>query len=161
MHSIIKGICLIAIVAVMGSCGRTTSDGAPTDDAPVAFTPYAIADSAQIKTYPDGLRLYVVEQGPGDYPTNGTKVDMHYQGRLDDGTIFDESFNRGKPFSFTIGSKKVIPGIEEAVKKLRLGSKAIAFVPPSLGYGDGKEELPPKIPANAHLTFHIHLIGTF
>lgn len=162
MRSIIKGIGFVTIALLLGSCGRSQDIGATTVPNAV-FAPFEVGDPSQIVTYPDGLRLYTVEQGVGDYATNGTTVYLHYGGLLEDGTVFDESYSRGEPFSFIIGSKKVIPGIEEAVKKMRLGSKAIAFVPPSLGYGDGKapNDLPPKIPANARLTFHIDLIGTF
>ncbi|MBL0016200.1 MAG: FKBP-type peptidyl-prolyl cis-trans isomerase [Bacteroidetes bacterium] len=77
------------------------------------------------------------------------------------------SYTRGTPLDFTIGSGKVIPGIESAARKLRLGTKAIVTIPPALGYGDGKDangkdvKLPPKIPANARLTFHIDLVGSF
>lgn len=163
MRLIIKGVAALAIMALLSGCGRDQDAKVDPNAEATVFEPYAITDTSKIVTFPDGLRLYIVEQGPGDYPTNGTAIQMHYGGLLDDGTIFDESYSRGKPFSFTLGSKKVIEGIEAAVKKMRYGSKAIAFVPPSMGYGDGKGEdgLPPKIPANARLTFHIDLIGTF
>jgi peptidylprolyl isomerase len=149
-------------LALVG-CGRSV---APTDEQPtaaVAFQPLAITDSSKIVTYPNGLQLYIAFQGPGDFPINGTHVQLHFSGRLEDGTIFDESYRRGKPLEFSLGSGSVIKGIEDAVKKMRLGSKAIAVIPPSLGYGDGKgkNELPPKIPANATLTFQLELIGTF
>jgi FKBP-type peptidyl-prolyl cis-trans isomerase len=146
-------------------CGRSAKQ--PSTLPTGAFEPYVIADSTQIKTYPDGIKIYVVKAGPGDVPQNGDHVKMNYHGMLDDGTVFDESYSRGEPLDFTIGSGKVIEGIESAVRKLRLGSKAIVTIPPALGYGDGKDangkdvKLPPKIPANARLTFHIDLIGSF
>jgi FKBP-type peptidyl-prolyl cis-trans isomerase len=154
---------LLMITLLHTGCGRkpdsTTHDGA----ASVAFKPYTIQDSSKIITYPDGLQIYVSKAGPGDYPANGTHVRMHYYGVLDDGTVFDESFSRDEPLQFNVGSNTMIDGIELAVRKLRLGSQAIVIVPPTLGYGDGKGKhpLPPKIPANARLTFHIDLIGSF
>lgn len=155
-------VALLLMGALLWSnCGKRGMANAEGD--PIPFTPYAIEDSTRLVTYPDGLKLYVVEHGPGDYPLPGDHVILHYQGRLQDGTVFDASYDRGEPFSFTIGAGKVIAGIESAMKQLRLGSKAIAVVPPSLGYGDGGErkELPPKIPANATLTFHLDLVGSF
>jgi FKBP-type peptidyl-prolyl cis-trans isomerase len=150
------------VLAGLGSgCGKKAIEK-PSADA-IQFKPYTIQDSSRIVTYPDGLKLYVVKGGSGDYPINGTNVRMHYYGTLDDGTVFDESYSRNEPLEFGMGSEKVIEGIELAVRKLRLGSQAIAIIPPSLGYGDGKgkQELPPKIPANARLTFHLDLIGSF
>lgn len=143
----------------VASCGRKEQ----VVNGPSNFTPYIIGDSSRITTYPDGMRIYVVEQGPGDFSQNGDKVLMHYQGRLDDGTIFDDSYSRGKPLEFAVGAGKVIQGIDLTARRLRLGTKAIAVIPPILGYGDGNGEskLPPKIPANATLTFHLHLVGSF
>jgi FKBP-type peptidyl-prolyl cis-trans isomerase len=142
------------------SCNRS---GSKEELAPVAFTPYIIADSSRITTYPNGLKLYIVKQGPGDYPQNGERVLLHYQGRLADGTVFDDSYTRGEPLEFYIGGERVIAGIEDAAQRLRFGTQAIAIIPPSLGYGDGKSAngLPPKIPANATLTFHLDMVGSF
>ena len=129
----------------------------------IPFKRYVLADSTRIVTYPDGLKLYIVKAGSGDYPANGDNVMMHYQGTLEDGSVFDDSYLRGEPLEFKVGAGRVIAGMESAAKKLRLGSKAILVVPPSLGYGDGtgKDKLPPKIPANATLTFHIEMVGSF
>jgi FKBP-type peptidyl-prolyl cis-trans isomerase len=149
-------IALLACVA----CGRGEADLADAE-AP-AFTPYVVADSSLIRRFPSGLQLYVVEPGVGDYPLTGTSVRMHYQGRLQDGTVFDDSYARAKEMRFIVGEREVIPGIEEAVRNLRLGSKAVAVIPPNIGYGDGTEQkLPPKIPANATLTFDLHVLGSF
>lgn len=163
---ILKHLFALAILATaMFSCSRPDKELADAASGGKEFVPFTISDSSKIVSYPDGLRLYVVSPGPGDYPINGTHLRMHYYGVLQDGTVFDETFSDEEPFKFTIGSHAVIPGIEEAVKKLRVGSKAIAIIPPQLGYGEGqgkgKKELPPKIPANATLIFHLELIGTF
>jgi FKBP-type peptidyl-prolyl cis-trans isomerase len=92
---------------------------------------------------------------------------MHYCGYLENGEAFDNTFERGEPFRFILGPDSLIAGMQEAVSHLNMGSKAIAKVPPHLGYGEGrlkkngKRELPPKIPANATLTYHIELLGSF
>lgn len=154
---------LLLVAMLHTACGHKADHAAGNAGSTAAFKPYVIQDSSKIVTYPDGLQLYVSKPGPGDFPINGTHVRMHYYGLLDDGTVFDESFSRDEPLEFTVGSSTVIDGIELAVKKLRLGSQAIAIIPPTLGYGDGKGKhpLPPKIPANARLTFHLDLIGSF
>lgn len=150
------GVLVLSLALV--SCRKAKEKGEP-----IPFKPYSVADSSKIKTYPDGLRLYVVKQGPGDYPQNGENVRMHYYGVLDNGTVFDDSYSRGEPLTFSMGSGKVIAGIESAAQKLRFGTQAIAYVPASLGYGDGgaDQKLPPKIPANSALTFHIDMVGSF
>ena len=156
--------CAIFTMLVAG-CGKSGKH--PMDAQNGTFEPYVVLDSSKIKIYPDGIGIYVVKAGTGDIPQNGEHVSMHYQGILDDGTVFDDSYTRGTPLDFTIGSGKVIPGIESAARKLRLGTKAIVTIPPALGYGDGKDangkdvKLPPKIPANARLTFHIDRVGSF
>lgn len=153
-------VAIACMTVLCAACGRDANQPAASEAG--AFVPYAVQDSARITRYPDGLSLYIVEAGPGDYPQNGERVRMHYHGTLDDGTVFDDSYSRGEPLEFTVGSGKVIAGIESAARKLRFGTKAIAVVPPSLGYGDGTEsKLPPKIPANARLTFHIDMVGSF
>ncbi len=151
------------LCTVIGGCTRAEALTDETPAAALTFQPLAITDSSKIVTYPNGLQLYIAFHGPGDYPINGTHVQLHYQGKLDDGSVFDESYSRGKPLEFSLGSGTVIKGIEDAVKKMRLGSKAIAIIPPGLGYGDGKGKngLPKKIPANATLSFQLELIGTF
>ncbi len=154
---------LMLTALLLTGCARTARDRA-ADAVPIkGFKPYVIADSSKIITYPNGLKIYTVEAGPGDYPVNGIKVKMHYYGMLDDGTVFDDSYSRGLPLEFSMGSASVIDGITETVKKVRLGSKVIAIIPSELGYGDGKgkDGLPPKIPANARLTFHLDLLGSF
>lgn len=132
-----------------------------------SFVPYQIEDSSKIINFPSGLQLYIVESGPGKFPENGNNVRMEYYGTLKDGTVFDESFSRKEVFEFRVGSKNVIEGMQEAIKNMRYGSKAIAIIPPELGYGDGvaqghnDKHLPSNIPPNSTLTFHIDLLGTF
>lgn len=158
-----RAVAMGMLALAVASCGRQEKVTLEPSD----FTPYIIGDSSRIVSYPDGMRIYVVEPGTGDISQNGDKVLMHYQGRLDDGTIFDDSYSRAEPLEFQVGSGKVIQGIDLTARRLRLGTKAIAVIPPSLGYGDGKGDgkdkpkLPPKIPANATLTFHLHLVGSF
>lgn len=149
----------LLLTAFIVGCGRKEQ----VENALSDFTPYIIEDSSSVLTFPDGLRIYVIEQGPGDVSQNGESVLMHYQGRLSDGSVFDDSYARGAPLEFMVGSGKVIQGIDLTARRLRLGTKAVVVIPPSLGYGDGSgdNKLPPKIPANATLTFHLHLVGSF
>jgi peptidylprolyl isomerase len=64
----------------------------------------------------------------------GSLVRVHYTGRLEDGTLFDSSLERG-PLEFTVGDGKIIPGLEAAIVGMRSGEKKTAWVPPEQAYG--------------------------
>ena len=100
----------------------------------------------------------IVRQEVGDgvtFPSKGDTLTMHYVGTLEDGTIFDSSRQRGKPFSFKIGTGKVIKGWDVGVMKMSLGEKAILFIGPDYGYGaSGNGPIPP----NANLKFEVELL---
>lgn len=55
------------------------------------------------------------------YPKNGQTAVVHYTGTLQNGTVFDSSRTRGKPFRFTIGQGEVIRGWDEGVAKVIIG----------------------------------------
>ena len=76
-----------------------------------------------------------MEEGDGEKPESGQTVSVHYSGYLVDGTKFDSSHDRNKPFEFPLGKRKVIKGWDEGVALLNVGSKAKFIIPPKLGYG--------------------------
>ena len=98
----------------------------------------------------------VIVEGDGETAQNGMKVSVHYQGRLIDGTIFDDSQKRGTPFSFTLGSGQVIPGWEQGIAGMKIGEKRVLTIPPELGYGAAGAG--GVIPPNATLVFDVELI---
>lgn len=90
---------------------------------------------------------------PADYV-----VTAHYTGRLaSDGSKFDSSVDRGKPFQFTIGKGQVIKGWDEGFASMKIGEKALLEISPDYGYG--KSGSPPKIPGNSTLHFDVELLG--
>ena len=91
----------------------------------------------------------------GPRPTPGTKVKVHYTGKLEDGTVFDSSVTRGEPFTFNVGCGEVISGWDEGIVQLAKGQKAILTCPPEYAYGQRGSGM---IPANATLTFEVELI---
>ena len=81
---------------------------------------------------------------------------LHYRRTLvSDGSKFDSSVDKGRPFIFKIGLGMVIKGWDEGVAGMRVGEKARLVVPPSLGYG--KRGSPPEIPGDATLDFTVTL----
>jgi peptidylprolyl isomerase len=98
---------------------------------------------------PEGAR------GP---PAIGNDVTAHYTGRVAaDGSKFDSSVDRGKPFNFTVGVGQVIQGWDEGFASMKVGEKALLEITPEYGYGASGS--PPKIPGNATLHFDVELLG--
>lgn len=108
-------------------------------------------------TTESGLRYVVLEEGSGENPSRGTEVTAHYTGYLMDGTKFDSSVDRGKPFVFPVGMGRVIKGWDEAFLDMKAGEKRTLIIPYELGYGE--RGYPPVIPPKATLIFDVELIG--
>lgn len=103
------------------------------------------------------LSFEVIAEGNGETAQNGMQVSVHYQGRLTDGTIFDDSQKRGMPFSFTLGNGQVIPGWEQGIAGMKIGEKRVLTIPPELAYGAvGAGRV---IPPNATLVFDVELVA--
>lgn len=104
-----------------------------------------------------GIKMSDLAAGTGDQAVRFSKVSVHYTGWLIDGTKFDSSLDRGKPFEFTLAAGQVIPGWDEGVRGMRVGGKRELIISPEMGYG--KRGAPPVIPANATLKFQVELLG--
>lgn len=98
----------------------------------------------------------VLQEGTGDIPSAGDEVIAHYTGRLEDGTVFDSSVERGNTFNFPLGRGRVIKGWDQGFATMRVGEKAILSCAPDYAYGAGGS--PPTIPPNATLKFEVELI---
>eukprot|EP01133_Synstelium_polycarpum_P016748 gene16748-19914_t len=86
----------------------------------------------------------------------GDEVSMHYVGKLEDGSVFDASGERG-PFPFILGAAKVIPGIETGVLGICEGEKREIFIPYQFAYGEtGIDKI---IPARANLIFTVEVVA--
>lgn len=88
---------------------------------------------AEVHTTPSGLQYEVLVQGEGPKPTATDQVEVHYTGKLIDGTVFDSSVERGTPATF--GVTQVIPGWVEGLQLMNAGSKWRLFIPSQLAYG--------------------------
>ena len=110
----------------------------------------------KVVTTKSGLKYEDLKEGSGDAAKSGDQVEVHYTGWLKDGTKFDSSKDRGKPFNFELGAGKVIKGWDEGVAGMKVGGKRKLTIPSELGYG--KRGYPPVIPANAELTFEVELL---
>ena len=102
------------------------------------------------------LEMETLTEGNGEIAEVGKRVSVHYEGRLEDGTVFDGSRPRGQAFSFTIGAGQVIQGWEQGVAGMKVGETRKLTIPPELGYGEAGAG--GVIPPNATLVFEIELL---
>lgn len=94
--------------------------------------------------------------GNGAEVRSGDTLTIHYVGSLSDGTIFDRSTDDSVPFSFTQGSGKVIPGLDQGVLGMKEGGIRLLIIPPELGYGELSYG---PVPADSVLLFEIELLS--
>ena len=111
---------------------------------------------AGMETTESGLMYKITKKGTGAKPTPGNTIQVHYAGKLTNGTEFDNSFKRGEPIEFTVGVGQVIKGWDEGILLLNEGDEATFLIPPTLGYG--ARGAGGVIPANAWLIFDVQLV---
>ncbi|MFO1082246.1 MAG: FKBP-type peptidyl-prolyl cis-trans isomerase [Reyranellaceae bacterium] len=126
-----------------------------------AAVPAAAQTQEKDMTTPSGLQIIDTTVGTGASPKTGQICVMHYTGWLSDGSKkgkkFDSSVDRGQPFEFPIGTKRVIGGWDEGVATMKVGGKRTLIIPPELGYG--ARGAGGVIPPNATLIFDVELLA--
>ena len=104
-------------------------------------------------TSKSGLQYKILKEGTGATPSDTSQVEVNYEGRLIDGTVFDSSYKRGQ--SATFGCNQVIKGWTEALTMMKEGDVWELYIPYNLAYGErGNQSIPP----NATLIFKVELI---
>lgn len=117
------------------------------------------SQASEFKTSPDGIRYLIEKEGEGRTPAHGERVQVHYTGWLDqngqEGEKFDSSLDRGRPFMFNVGMKRVIQAWDSTLADMKEGEVRYIILPPELGYGSMSVG---SIPANSTLRFRIALL---
>lgn len=112
------------------------------------------ATAAGAQSLPSGLIITPVAAGTGAPPTAEDEVEVQYEGKLTDGTVFDSSIKRGQPATFKLSG--VVPCWTEGLQHISAGGKAVLICPPELAYGDAGR--PPAIPGGSTLVFQVELL---
>jgi len=101
------------------------------------------------------LKIEDLHEGDGKAVVKGALITTHYNGWLEDGTLFDSSIEKGRPFQCVIGTGRVIKGWDQGLMGMQVGGKRKLQVPAHLAYGERQVG---RIPPNSNLLFEIELL---
>lgn len=163
---------LISVGLLLGSCASNPEQAATPEDAQAPKSEEAAeaqpaTDDADAKAADDGqadgelvttesgLQYVDLSVGDGETPETGALIEVDYHGTLEDGTVFDSSYDRGQPLQFQIGVGQVIPGWDEGVGSMQVGGKRKLIIPSDLAYGPNQVG---PIPPNSTLIFEVELL---
>lgn len=181
---VIVACCLVLLVAQIRGTGDAIAAPSPTPEVTVADSSPSVPSELNIAQAPSteasdlmnpaespsevapvadnlvttesGLQYVELVEGTGAIPQTGQTVVVHYVGTLEDGTQFDSSRDRNRPFSFRLGTGQVIRGWDEGLSTMRVGGRRQLIIPPDLGYG--ARGAGGVIPPNATLVFDVELL---
>ncbi|MBR6319091.1 MAG: FKBP-type peptidyl-prolyl cis-trans isomerase [Prevotella sp.] len=107
-----------------------------------------------VVTLPSGVQYKILKEGKGAIPADTSNVEVNYEGKLIDGTVFDSSLERGKPATFAVN--QVIAGWQEVLKMMPVGSEWEIYIPQDKAYGSRETG---NIPPFSTLIFKVELLG--
>ena len=102
------------------------------------------------------LEVIDLQVGEGKEAVKGALITTQYRGFLQDGTLFDSSYDRGQAFQCVIGTGRVIKGWDQGIMGMKVGGKRKLLVPAHLAYGE--RQVGAHIKPNSDLTFEIELL---
>lgn len=162
-HPLVRlAVPVVTAATLLVACGGDDSSSSDSTDVSASTTdtgstPDAATDKPDVvipEEIPTELVVTVLEPGEGQKAADGDTVVVDYVGVLsEDGTEFDNSYDRGSPFPVTLGSGGVIKGWEQGLQGAQAGSRIQLDIPSDLAYGEaGSGDV---IGPNAALTFVI------
>lgn len=138
--------------AVVASISLLICSCAPNRHGPTVVDPDA---PTEFTTTESGLKYRILRKSNGPQPKANNRVKVDYSGWLDDGSVFDSSYERRKPVTFALS--QVVKGWTEGLQLVAEGGMIELEIPAELGYGaQGK---PPSIPPNSTLHFKVELLS--
>lgn len=159
--AVVAGIAIVLVVAgggLIGGLFNNNQNTTATADDTTTMPDTNTQPAQDLQAAPDATQLQSedVTVGTGTEAVAGDQVTVNYIGELQDGTVFDSSYSRNTPFTFTLGAGQVIQGWDEGVAGMKVGGKRILLIPPALGYG---AQAVGPIPANSTLIFQVELLS--
>ena len=152
-------VLVIFSVFLCGCCEKCQPTTSKTEEPIISSDTAKFLDENKkaegVQVTESGLQYRIIEEGTGKKPEPQETVEVHYEGKLINGQIFDSSIQRGEPISFPV--QGVIQGWQEALQLMPVGSKWEVFIPAELAYGpNGAGQ---AIGPNETLIFHVELLN--
>jgi len=131
------------------------------------FMALLIAGGFAWLTAPAGVTVEEVRAGTGEHPKDTDVIFVNYTGKLDDGTVFDQSQPMNLPVQGILPDgtplplENMVPGFKEAAQRMQRGGKYVVHIPAEKAYGREGRMNPQTgegVPPNANLTFEIELV---
>ena len=116
----------------------------------------ANAKKPGVKVLPSGLQYKVIKAGQGEVPKATDEVEVIYEGRLIDGTVFDATSKHGGAKTDKFRAGNLIKGWTEALTTMPVGSKWQLYIPYELAYGERQAG---QIPPYSTLIFDLELVS--
>lgn len=133
----------------------TTADSSSVEGPPApVVTPTPLAGAIITES---GLQYLETEAGTGPTPQDGDIMKMNFVGKLEDGTVFGDTYAQGSPISIILGEGQLFAGWEEGMKLMHEGGKATLVVPPELAFGEAGAG--GVIPPNATVVMEVELVS--
>ena len=145
-----------AAEALGESATYAPQSGASSNAGIELYPPAPPTEPGETKTLDGGVTYETLKAGTGEEFRSGRVGVINYEGKLDDGTVFDSTKTKGAPAQFTFGGGGLIRGWEMAVPGMKVGEVRKIVVPPAMGYGDKDMG---DIPPNSTLIFEVELVG--
>ena len=143
--------CLMAfgLTLTLGSCDKTDH----LEEGRLEIEAYLADNGLTAEQTPEGVYYIIDQAGTGGHPNLSSKVTVHYEGFLLDGSKFDSSIDRGQAATFNLTG--VIEGWQIGIPLFQRGGKGTLLIPSTLAYGSSAR---PGIPANSVLRFTVQLL---
>jgi FKBP-type peptidyl-prolyl cis-trans isomerase len=143
--------------AALGEAAPTSTKSTEATK-PTSTTISPATKKGETKTTEGGVKYETLKEGSGPELKPGQTAEIHYEGKLEDGTVFDSSRTKTppQPLEVAISTRQVIPGWDEAIPGMKVGEVRKLTIPGPMAYG--KMGKPPTIPPDATLIFEVELV---
>lgn len=157
MSRMLRALAMAGAIAALAACDNSTAPKSP----PVTienttFSPAIGVNLAAMTRTTSGIYYRDLAVGTGTPIDTGNTVQVRYAGFLPNGSAFDQTLPTAGPFTFVLGTGKVIKGWDQGLVGMQVGGQRQLVIPPELGYGEAGTS---TIPSNSVLVFVVTVVG--